>query len=40
MKNLFGDFVSPDDWWFWVLIPITGPLWLIGQILDLFGDFS
>jgi len=37
MKNLFDDFVDAGDWWFWLLIPITGPLWLIGEILALLG---
>jgi len=37
MKNIFSNFVDPSDWWFWLLIPITGPLWLIGEILALLG---
>ncbi len=35
-KNFVEDFVSPDDWWFWLLLPITGPLWLLGELLDMF----
>lgn len=38
MKNFFEDFgIDPGEWWFWLLIPITGPLWLLGEILSLFG---
>jgi hypothetical protein len=37
MKNLFSDWADPGEWWFWLLIPITGTLWIIGEILALFG---
>jgi hypothetical protein len=37
MKNILTDWVDVGDWWFWLLIPITGPLWIVGEILSLFG---
>jgi hypothetical protein len=35
-KNFLNDWAQPDDWWFWVLFPITIPLWLLGALIDLF----
>jgi len=39
MKNIFEDIgiADPGEWWFWLLLPITGPLWLIGELLELLG---
>ena len=33
-KNFFEDWVDPGEWWFWVLFPITIPLWIIGEVID------
>jgi hypothetical protein len=31
------NFMDEDAWWFWMLFPITIPLWIFGAILDAIG---
>lgn len=31
-KNAFYDF--GEDWWFWALLPVTLPIWVLGEIVD------
>lgn len=33
--NIMELWASPSDWWFWVLLPYTGLLWLYGALIDL-----
>jgi len=32
--NIIEPWASPDDWWFWLLLPITGLLWVFGALID------
>lgn len=32
--NFLDDWASPNDWWFWLLLPLSGPLWLLGTLID------
>jgi hypothetical protein len=31
-KNAFYDF--GEDWWFWVFLPVTLPIWVLGEVID------
>ncbi len=33
--NIFSDYFNPGDLWFWMLLPLTGPLWLFGIFANL-----
>ena len=37
-KNVFEDYFNPDDYWFWLLLPITAPLWMLGWFVDVLVD--
>lgn len=36
MKDIFGEGFNWDEFWFWLFLPITGTIWILGEILAAF----